>query len=122
MSVLEVLPHSIRKVARAAWHHPLLERLWQSRAGQLLRRAAGLPITERVGDIIRIEGILIFTNRYGNNLRFFVRNRRDLVQAHHFNGEFYEAEELQIIQKYFKDGGVFVDIGANVGSLSRCPR
>jgi hypothetical protein len=65
----------------------------------MLRRAAGFPVTKRIEDVIRI-----------------VRNRRDLVQAHHFSGEFYEAEELQIIQKYFKAGGIFVNIGANVGN------
>lgn len=116
MLIMQALPHRIRRVAKAAWHHPLLERSWQSRAGRLLRRAAGFPITERAGDVVRIEGILVSTNKYGATLRFFVRNRRDLVQAHHFSGEFYEAEELQIIQKYFKAGGVFVDIGANVGN------
>jgi FkbM family methyltransferase len=116
MSILEVLPHGIRRLAKAAWHHPLLESSWQSRAGRLLRRAAGFPVTERIENVIRIEGVLVSTNKYGKTLRFFVRNRRDLVQAHHFSGEFYEAEELQIIQKYFKAGEIFVDIGANVGN------
>jgi Met-10+ like-protein len=94
----------------------VLDGVWQSAAGRLLRRAAGLPITERVGEVTRIEGILVCTDKYGSNLRFFVRNRRDLVQAHHFTGEFYEAEELDIIRRHFKENGVFVDIGANVGN------
>ena len=116
MSIIEVLPHGIRTLAKAAWHHPLLESSWQSRAGRVLRRAAGFPVTERIEDVIRIEGVLVCTNKYGKTIRFFVRNRRDLVQAHHFSGEFYEAEELQMIQRYFKEGGIFVDIGANVGN------
>jgi FkbM family methyltransferase len=106
----------IRKLARAAWHHPVTERVWQSAAGRVLRRATGLPVTERVGGVSRIEGILVSTDKYGSGLRFFVANRYDLVQSYHFRGEFYEAEELEIIQKHFKPGGIFVDIGANVGN------
>jgi FkbM family methyltransferase len=106
----------IRQLARAAWHHPVTESLWQSAAGQFLRRAVGLPIIERVGEVTRIEGILVSTGKYGCNLRFFVGNRRDLLQSHHFIGEFYEAEELKLIQRHFKANGTFVDIGANVGN------
>ena len=69
----------IRQLARAVWHHPVTEGVWQSAAGRLLRRAAGLPITERVGEVTRIEGILVSTDKYGRNLRFFVQNRRDLL-------------------------------------------
>ena len=106
----------IRRIARAAWHHPVVERVWQSAAGKLLRRAAGLPITERVREVTRIEGILVCTDKYEQTLWFFVGNRHDLVQAHHLMGEFYEAEELDIIRRYFRQNGVFVDIGANVGN------
>jgi hypothetical protein len=105
----------IRRVAKAILYHPLLERTWQSQAGRLIRRAIALPITDKIGDLTRIEGILVSTNKYGTNLRFFVRNRRDLIQVHHFDGGFYEEEELDIIRKYF-NGGIFVDIGANVGN------
>ena len=104
----------IRRLARAVWHHPVLDRVWQSAAGRLLRRAAGLPITERTREVTRIEGILVCTDKYQGTIRFFVGNRYDLVQAHHFRGKFYEAEELDIIRRYFKVNGVFVDIGANV--------
>ena len=116
MSILKVLPYGIQRVMKAAWHHPLLESSSQSRVGRLLRRAAGFPVTERTENVIRIEGVLVITNKYEKPLRFFVRNRRDLVQAYHFSGEFYEAEELNIIQRYFQAGGIFVDIGANVGN------
>lgn len=106
----------IRRLARAAWHHPVLDRVWKSAAGRLLRRAVGLPITERIREVTRIEGILICTDKYQCTLSFFVGNRHDLIQGHHFSGEFYEAEELDIIKQYFKVNGVFVDIGANVGN------
>jgi FkbM family methyltransferase len=106
----------IRRLARAAWHHPVLARVWESAGGRLLRRAAGLPITETVGEVTRIEGILVSTDKYECTLRFFVGNRHDLLQVHHFDGEFYEADVLDIIRHHFKPGGVFVDVGANVGN------
>jgi FkbM family methyltransferase len=106
----------IRQLARTAWHHPATERVWQSALGRFLRHAARFPITERIGNVTRIEGTLVSTKKYGCTLRFFVGNRRDLLQSSHFKGEFYEAEELTLIQQYFKANGIFVDIGANVGN------
>lgn len=49
-------------------------------------------------------------------VRFFVSNLGDTVQNRHFNGGFYEAEELSIIEAHLKPGGVFLDLGANVGN------
>lgn len=48
-------------------------------------------------------------------LSFFVADPADLVQQCHARGHLYEIEELAIIKKHF-GGGVFVDIGANVGN------
>jgi FkbM family methyltransferase len=52
----------------------------------------------------------------GREIQFFVVNKRDEIQQHHAQGQFYEAEELEIIARFFPRGGVFVDIGANVGN------
>ncbi len=52
---------------------------------------------------------------HGKPYRFAVNFRHDHIQRHHFNGEFYEQDELDIIAQEF-NGGVFVDIGANVGN------
>lgn len=52
----------------------------------------------------------------GNEVQFFVADPHDLIQSHHANGKFYEVEELAIIAQFFPRGGVFVDIGANVGN------
>lgn len=41
----------------------------------------------------------------------------DGVQKYHVNGEFYEANELEMIRSTFRPG-VFVDVGANVGNHS----
>ena len=52
----------------------------------------------------------------GKKVRFFVTNKSDLIQSHHAQGRFYEIEELAIIAQFFPRGGVFVDIGTNVGN------
>src|SRR5262245_32919738 len=39
--------------------------------------------------------------------------RRD--ERYHFDGRFYEQEDLDLISRFFK-GGVFLDVGANVGN------
>ena len=52
----------------------------------------------------------------GREVFFFVVNRQDEIQRHHAYGQFYEIEELEMIAQYFPRGGVFVDIGANVGN------
>ncbi len=46
---------------------------------------------------------------------FFVTAPLDVIQRCHVGGKFYEEEELDIINANFK-GGVFVDIGANIGN------
>ena len=51
----------------------------------------------------------------GQTLSFFVADPADLVQQCHARGQLYEAEELEMIRRHFH-GGVFVDIGANVGN------
>lgn len=52
----------------------------------------------------------------GTPIRFFVANPHDVIQSHHSRGEFYEPEELAIIADFFPKGGVYVDIGCNVGN------
>src|SRR6185437_10355213 len=51
----------------------------------------------------------------GRTIRFFVTNKNDAIMHHHYAGEFYEAEELEMISRHFA-GGIFVDIGSNVGN------
>jgi FkbM family methyltransferase len=53
----------------------------------------------------------------GRRVRFFIVNELDEIQGRHRKGEFYEREELAIIARHFR-GGVFVDVGANVGNHS----
>ncbi len=49
--------------------------------------------------------------------RFLVFNPADAIQQHHSAGAFYEIEMLQLIKTHFK-GGIFLDVGANVGNHS----
>jgi FkbM family methyltransferase len=49
-------------------------------------------------------------------VRMFVANAADAIQSQHFIGCFYEPEELSIIERHLVPGGVFLDVGANVGN------
>jgi FkbM family methyltransferase len=73
---------------------------------------------ELVNIVTQVTGSVVFTKVAGLDIRFFVTNPADLIQLHHARGEFYEMEELAIIGAYFPNGGVFLDIGTNIGNHS----
>ena len=54
----------------------------------------------------------------GQGVFFCVRNPDDRIQRKHSRGKFYEPEELALIAAHFPKGGVFCDVGANVGNHS----
>lgn len=54
----------------------------------------------------------------GKPVFFTLTNTRDVIQAEHLAGRFYEPEELEIIRKYCPKNAVFADIGANIGNHS----
>ncbi len=64
----------------------------------------------------RLEGTVVSTVIEGRPIRFFVADPNDHIQSHHMKGEFYEREELAIIQKYCPTDAHVMDIGANVGN------
>lgn len=68
------------------------------------------------GQFGRVVGAVVRVERDGREIAFFVKNKDDVIQRHHFGGQFYEEEELAIIAKAFPPGGVYCDIGANVGN------
>lgn len=51
----------------------------------------------------------------GTEFRFFFVEELDGIQRFHRRGTIYEAEELALIAEHYK-GGVFVDVGANIGN------
>lgn len=65
----------------------------------------------------RTRGILVDATVRGEAVYFFVANEYDAIQREHLHGRFYEKEELDLIAEHF-EGGVFVDIGANIGNHS----
>ena len=65
---------------------------------------------------MQIEGMVCSFTVNGQEDFFFVIDRHDVIQCHHAAGRFYEPEELAIIAQYFPRGGVFLDVGANVGN------
>jgi FkbM family methyltransferase len=54
----------------------------------------------------------------GRRMLFAVDMENDPIQRNHRLGRFYEPKELRLISRWFPKGGVFVDIGANVGNHS----
>ena len=59
--------------------------------------------------------VCTFVHR-NSSISLFVNNNKDIIQREHAAGRFYEAEELGIIERNFRPGTTFVDIGANVGN------
>jgi FkbM family methyltransferase len=47
---------------------------------------------------------------------FFITHEHDAIQKHHLAGRFYEVEELSLIARQFPRGGVFLDVGSNIGN------
>ena len=64
----------------------------------------------------RINGTIVSVRMMGQCVSFFVADETDLIQKEHFEGKFYESKELKIVSEFFHPGGIFVDIGANVGN------
>ncbi len=69
------------------------------------------------GGAMLSRGIVARFSAHGESVAFFVANEWDYIQKHHLQGTFYEPEELAMIGRHFA-GGVFVDVGANVGNHS----
>ncbi len=74
-------------------------------------------IRKNVGSASLTRGIVTRFKAHGEDVAFFVLNEWDYIQKHHLNGGFYEPEELALIGRHLH-GGVFVDVGANVGNHS----
>ncbi len=64
----------------------------------------------------KARGRRFYPRATARKLKFFVDNPQDHILQFHMRGEFYENEELSMIQKYCKPGSFIADIGANVGN------
>jgi len=67
------------------------------------------------GTVLQQSGVIVSNKDDLSPLFFFVQNPNDLIQKQHLRGQFYGPEELEVIKSIYQ-GGVFVDIGANVGN------
>lgn len=63
-----------------------------------------------------LNGLVSTFEFEGKKIRFFVKDQHEEIQKYHYAGGFYEAEELELIRKYYKKGTVFADIGTNIGN------
>ena len=65
------------------------------------------------------EGVdVVFTRIEGRDFRFLTTHDRDPIQRKWRKGMFYEPKEMEAMKALFPKGGVFVDVGANVGNHS----
>ena len=82
------------------------------RIDQILRDlAAGKPVQS-----VALQ--LVHARVLDRDVTFCVNMENDPIQRHHRKGTFYELKELRALGAIFPKGGLFVDIGANVGNHS----
>lgn len=79
-----------------------------------MRDTAPNPLSGEV--FVTPKGFVARAEIKGQPVFFAVANPRDSIQRSHMAGAFYEPEELAIIEAHFPKGGVFFDIGTNVGN------
>lgn len=63
-----------------------------------------------------VTGTIVTFEHEGQTIRFFVDRPEDEIQKYQYAGGFYEAEELEVIRRYYPGETVFADIGANIGN------
>jgi FkbM family methyltransferase len=83
------------------------------RRDELRAEASTLPRRDRRSDGTVVQNIV-----KGQDVMFLVTNPNDEIMKHHYAGEFYEVEELELMVRHYSGKGVFVDIGANTGNHS----
>lgn len=82
----------------------------------LARRFGFDLVTRFPSEATPVSGEIVSFEHNGAAIRLFVCDPRDVVQAAHARGGFYEPEELALIAGRFPAGGGFLDVGANVGN------
>lgn len=66
---------------------------------------------------VPFSGVNVTASRiHGKRVNFCTNRHHDPIQDRNRGGQFYEAEELEVLLRYFPLGGTFVDIGANIGN------
>jgi FkbM family methyltransferase len=75
--------------------------------------AAATPVPPGIS---HVRGVVSRFEVQGVPLCFFVNNRHDSIQAHHFEGRIYEAEELALIARHLPPSARILDCGANIGN------
>ena len=83
------------------------------------------PEVERINKRLRLgrphvsgKMKVVHTRVMDTPVTFCVNMKNDPIQRNHRRGRFYEQKELRQLVDIFPEGGVFVDIGANVGNHS----
>jgi FkbM family methyltransferase len=84
-----------------------------------LAQARAALADDAAGGVISFPPLSITRSvQWGRQVVFCTRDVPDPILRNHKDGQFYEAKDLRALRPYFAKGGVFVDIGANVGNHS----
>ena len=78
---------------------------------------AGLEVIWHKFDDRTERARICHVDSFGPDVQFLVRSQSDYIQSHFLTGHFYSEPELKLIQQHYR-GGVFLDVGANVGNHS----
>jgi FkbM family methyltransferase len=99
-----------------------IDRLQERRASLWLGKAlppeppVGAPVLSGSKVTTFLPGIVAEFSFRDRPVRFFVKNVADVIQSSHANGRFYESDTLPTMERFLVPGGVFLDVGANVGN------
>jgi FkbM family methyltransferase len=96
----------------------LIEHIVEAMGYRIVKKIKYEVIPRTYFDGSNIEIVEISKCQLGNtDAHFMIRDRRDVIQRVHRSGKFYEPDEIDLMRQNF-GGGVFLDIGANVGNHS----
>jgi FkbM family methyltransferase len=79
-------------------------------------RVADTVAAADVAPMQRFDGSITDFEAFGQPFRFMVTDAHDSIQAHHFVGQLYEIEELELLRQHLRPGLAILDVGANIGN------
>ncbi|MBF9029664.1 FkbM family methyltransferase [Rhodobacterales bacterium HKCCE3408] len=101
---------SLESIASAEGALPRL--LADDSVNPVLRAALGRPARY----VTPAGAQVVLSHRYDKPVQFLVNNPEDRIHAVQTKGAFYEIDQLQVMARNMPQGGVFLDIGANIGN------
>lgn len=95
---------------------PMSQLIERVRADETLHPAVRAAIGNPMRFVSPQRSRVILSHRYDPPILFTINNKQDRIHMNHLKGRFYELNQLEVMQRYFPEGGTFMDVGANVGN------